>query len=397
MTDSHPIFDNTKIAFALKNDSQLERAYFLFKMISIEPLVKIGAAATNFALKAHLPIEGLIRATVFDHFCGGVSEEDCLPVIHSMYKKGVSSVLDYSVEDKISEKEFDSATQTVLKIIDFAKDIEAIPIAVFKPTALGRIKLYEKKGRGDAFNEAETQEWRDIVARFHSICKKAKANDVAVLIDAEESWMQDAADALVREMMETYNTEKPIVYNTLQMYRHDRFPFLVNEHQLAKTKGYHLGFKLVRGAYMEKENNRANEKGYPTPICKDKAATDANFDKAQRFVIDHLDVIGLFSGTHNEASSYQLMQLMQEHGLPNNDPRVWFGQLYGMSDHISFNLANQGYNVAKYVPFGPVKDVMPYLIRRAEENTSVAGQTGRELTLISKEKKRRKSKYTQIR
>ena len=390
MQDNHRIFDNTKIAFTLKNDSQLERAYFLFKMISVEPLVKIGSAATKFALKASLPIEGLIRATVFDHFCGGVNEEDCLPVIHKMYEKGVSSVLDYSVEGKIDEKEFDAATQTVLKIIEFAKHIEAIPIAVFKPTALGRIQLYEKKGRGEAFNTTEIQEWNDIVARFHKICKKAKANDVAVLIDAEESWMQDAADALITQMMEAYNTEKPIVYNTLQMYRHDRFQFLVNACQLAKAKGYHLGFKLVRGAYLEKENSRANENGYPTPICKNKAATDANFNKALRYIIDHLDGIGLFAGTHNEESSYLLMQLMQEKGIANNHPKVWFGQLYGMSDHISFNLANLGYNVAKYVPFGPVKDVMPYLIRRAEENTSVAGQTGRELALLSKEKKRRK-------
>lgn len=385
------IFDNTEVAFSLKTDSELERAYFLFKMISIEPLVRIGTAATNFAIKAHLPIEGLIRSTVFDHFCGGVNEEDCLSVIDNMYQKGVSSVLDYSVEGKESEKEFDSAKDKVLKIIEFAKEIDAIPIAVFKPTGFGRFKLYEKITKGDDLTEVEQEEWNRVVGRFDIVCKKAKENDVAVLIDGEESWMQDAADILVRQMMQKYNTEKPIVFNTLQMYRHDRLAFLKEEHKKAKDGKYFLGFKLVRGAYMEKENDRAEEIGYESPICKSKALTDENFNKSLHYMIDNLDYMSLFAGTHNEDSSYLLMQLMNEKGILNSDPRVWFGQLYGMSDHISFNLANKGYNVAKYIPFGPVKDVMPYLIRRAEENTSVAGQTGRELALLTKEKKRRKA------
>ena len=385
------IFDNTEIAFSLKTDSELERAYFLFKMISIEPLVRIGTVATNFAIKAHLPIEGLIRSTVFDHFCGGVNEEDCLSVIDKMYDKGVSSVLDYSVEGKENEKEFDSAKDKILKIIDFAKEINAIPIAVFKPTGFGRLSLYEKITKGDKLTVKEQSEWENVVNRFDAVCRKAKANDVAVLIDAEESWMQGAADSLVTQMMEKYNTEKPIVYNTLQMYRHDRLDFLKEEHKKAKIGKYFLGYKLVRGAYMEKENERAEEKGYKSPICKSKALTDENFNAGLRYILDNLDCMSVFAGTHNEDSSYLLMNLMKEKGLLNNDPRIWFGQLYGMSDHISFNLANKGYNVAKYIPFGPVKDVMPYLIRRAEENTSVAGQTGRELALLTKEKKRRKT------
>ncbi|MGC1203373.1 MAG: proline dehydrogenase family protein [Flavobacteriaceae bacterium] len=384
------IFDNTEIAFSLKSDSELERAYFLFKMISIEPLVKIGTAATNFAIKAHLPIEGLIRSTVFDHFCGGINEEDCLPVIDRMYEKGVSSVLDYSVEGKENENEFDSAMQKVLKIIDFAKNIDAIPIAVFKPSGLGRFSLYVKMSNGETLSENEQKEWNKILGRFDTICKTAKKNDVAVLIDAEESWMQKAADDIVTNMMLNYNTEKPIVYNTLQMYRHDRLDFLKAQHKKAKNENYYLGFKLVRGAYMEKENDRAEDKGYVSPICKNKLATDENFNNALVYMLDNLDEISLFAGTHNEESSYLLMQLMTEKDIKNSDKRVWFGQLYGMSDHISYNLADKGYNVAKYMPFGPVKDVMPYLIRRAEENTSVAGQTGRELTLLSKEKKRRK-------
>ncbi|ULC58260.1 proline dehydrogenase family protein [Flaviramulus sp. BrNp1-15] len=385
------IFDNTEIAFSLKSDSELERAYFLFKMISIEPLVRIGTAATNFAIKANLPIEGLIRSTVFDHFCGGVNEEDCLPVIEKMYTKGVSSVLDYSVEGKANEKDFDAARDMIIKIIEFAKDNDAMPIAVFKPTGFGRLGLYEKIGKGETLSENEKEEWNNVFNRFDAVCRKAKEHDVAVLIDAEESWMQDACDNLVTDMMQKYNTEKAIVFNTLQMYRHDRIAFLEEEHKKAKAQNYFLGYKLVRGAYMEKENERAEEKGYPTPICESKFATDQNFNNAVKYMMNNLDCMSLFAGTHNEDSSYLLMRLMEELGLENNDSRIWSGQLYGMSDHISFNLANKGYNVAKYIPFGPVKDVMPYLIRRAEENTSVAGQTGRELALLTREKKRRKS------
>ena len=387
---SEHIFDNTEIAFSLKSDSELERAYFLFKMISIEPLVKIGTAATNFAIKAHLPIEGLIRSTVFDHFCGGVNEVDCLPVIDKMFDKGVSSVLDYSVEGKENDKEFDAAMTTTLKIMDFAKEKKSMPIAVFKPTGFGRLKLFEKIGNGDVLTDKEKEEWQKVVNRFDAICKRGKEHDIEVLIDAEESWMQDASDVLVRDMMQKYNTEKPIVFNTLQMYRTDRLDFLKAEHQLAKEKGYFMGFKLVRGAYLEKENERAKDKGYPTPMCKSKLETDANFDNAVSYILENLNDISLFIGSHNEESSYAAMNLMAKMGLKINDERVWFGQLYGMSDHISFNLASKGYNVAKYIPFGPVKDVMPYLIRRAEENTSVAGQTGRELALLTKEKQRRK-------
>lgn len=384
------IFDNTEIAFALKSDSELERAYFLFKMISIEPLVRIGTAATNFAIKAKLPVEGLIRATVFDHFCGGVNEEDCLTVIDKMYEKGVSSVLDYSVEGKENEAEFDAALKITLKIINFADDRKSIPIAVFKPTGFGRFALYEKIGKGETLTTKEQAEWERVVNRYDMVCQAAKNKDIAVLIDAEESWMQDAADDLITTMMRKYNTEKPVVYNTLQMYRHDRLEFLKKQHELAKKEHFYLGYKLVRGAYMEKENDRAEELGYPTPICENKEATDINFNAGVSYMLEHLSDMSLFAGTHNEYSSYLVMDLMKAKGIDKSDKRVWFGQLYGMSDHISFNLSHLGYNVAKYVPFGPVKDVMPYLIRRAEENTSVAGQTGRELALLTKEKKRRK-------
>lgn len=384
------IFNNTEVAFALKSDTELDRAYFLFKMIDSEPLVRIGTAVTNFALKAHLPVEGLIRATVFDHFCGGTTEDDCLTVVDKMYTKGVSSVLDYSVEGKEEESQFDAALEMTLKTIEFAKERAAIPFAVFKPTGFGRFYLYEKIGEKQPLTVEEQNEWNRVVERFDKVCKAAYEKDVALLIDGEESWMQDAADDLVTEMMRKYNKEKAIVFNTLQLYRWDRLDYLKKLHEQAKVEGFYIGMKLVRGAYMEKENKRAEEKGYPTPICESKEATDINYDQTVAYMMEHLDKMAIFAGTHNELSSYKLIELMEAKGVLKNDNRIWFGQLYGMSDNISYNLAAHGYNVAKYLPFGPVRDVMPYLIRRAEENTSVAGQTSRELNLLKTERNRRK-------
>ena len=386
------IFDNTQVAFALKSDTELDRAYFLFKMIDNQPLVRIGTAVTNFALKANLPVEGLIRATVFDHFCGGVNEVDCLSVVDKLYTKSVSSVLDYSVEGKEEEEQFDAALEMTLKTIEFAKERQAIPFAVFKPTGFGRFALYEKMGEKQTLTNEEQAEWNRVVARFDMVCKDAHSKNVALLIDGEESWMQDAADDLVTDMMRKYNKEKAIVFNTLQMYRWDRLDYLKNLHEVAKKEEFFIGMKLVRGAYMEKEILRANEKGYTSPICPSKEDTDENYDAAVRYMLEHLDAMSIFAGTHNESSTYSLMKLMHEMGIKSNDDRIWFGQLYGMSDNISYNLAENGYNVAKYLPFGPVKDVMPYLIRRAEENTSVAGQTSRELSMIKAERNRRKGK-----
>ena len=384
------IFEDTATAFALKSDSELERAYFLFRMIANEPLVKIGAAATNFAIKAHLPVEKLIRATVFDHFCGGVNEKDCLSIIDKMYAKGVSSVLDYSVEGKETEKQFDAALQKTLEILNFVKEKDAMPFAVFKPSGFGRFALYKKINTGSALNPKEQEEWYRVQERYDTVCQKAYNLDVSLLIDAEESWIQDAADHLVERMMRKYNKEKAIVFNTLQLYRWDRFEYAKKMVQMAKKDNFKLGFKLVRGAYMEKENDRAERKLYPTPICASKKETDDNFDAVMGYLMDHLSIVSIFAGTHNEISSYNLMELMEQHNILPNDTRIWFGQLYGMSDNISYNLAAKGYNVAKYLPFGPVRDVMPYLIRRAEENTSVAGQTSRELALLKKERDRRK-------
>ncbi|MEM9361557.1 MAG: proline dehydrogenase family protein [Bacteroidota bacterium] len=386
----HLNFEDTAIAFELKTDSELERAYFLFKLIANEPLVRIGTAVTNFALKAHLPVEGLIRATVFDHFCGGTTEEDCLSIIDKMYGKGVCSILDYSVEGKEVEDQFDFALEKTLHVLDFVKEKDAIPFAVFKPTGFGRFELYEKVSSGIALHPKEKEEWRRIEERYDKVCKKAFDLDVALLIDAEESWMQKAADDLALKMMRKYNKEKVVVYNTAQMYRWDRLDFIKELNEIASLEKFKVGLKVVRGAYMEKENDRAKEMGYPSPICKSKQATDENFDKAIGYMMENLDRMNIFAGTHNELSCMKLVEHMEQKKLNNAHSALWFGQLYGMSDHITYNLSASGYNAAKYVPYGPVKDVMPYLIRRAEENTSVAGQTTRELNLLQKEKKRRK-------
>jgi proline dehydrogenase len=356
------IFNNTQVAFSLKSDTELDRAYFLFKMIASEPLVRIGTAVTNFALKAHLPVDGLIRATVFDHFCGGVNELDCLSVVDKLYTKGVSSVLDYSVEGKEEEAQFDAALEMTLKTIEFAKERQAIPFAVFKPTGLGRLDLYTKVGEKQSLSAEEQSEWNKVIERFELVCKTAHDKNVALLIDAEESWMQDAADDLVEEMMRKYNKEKVIVFSTLQMYRWDRLDYLKALQEKAKTEGFYIGMKLVRGAYMEKEHERAKEKGYPTPICASKQATDDNYNAAVDYMMKHIDTMAIFAGTHNEESSYKLMEMLKANNIAINDHRIWFGQLYGMSDNISYNLAAHDYNVAKYLPFGPVRDVMPYLI-----------------------------------
>ncbi|WP_353119397.1 proline dehydrogenase family protein [Myroides odoratus] len=386
------LFNNTEVAFALKNNKELKRAHFLFKMISKPALVKMGSSLANFAIKTHLPVTGLIRSTVFDHFCGGINEEDCLSVVDKMYNQGgVASVLDYSVEGKETEEQFDAALNMTIKTIEFAKARpDAIPFAVFKPTGFGRFDMFVKKGEGKPFTAEEEKEWERIVYRFNMACKFAYDNDVLLLIDAEHSWMQDAADAIVLDMMRKYNKEKALIYNTAQMYRWDRFQFLKDLHVIAKAEGFHIGMKVVRGAYMEIERERATQKGYKSPICVDKKATDINYDAGVTFMLENMDCMALFAGTHNENSSKLVMELMEKHNIAHHDKRLFFGQLYGMSDNISFNLAKANYNVAKYLPFGPVRDVIPYLIRRAQENTSVKGQTNRELDLIETEMKRRK-------
>lgn len=383
------IFENTETAFSLKSENELNRSYQLFKLMANPTLVSIGSALTKFSFNLHLPIKGIVRKTVFRQFCGGETEDACLGVIHKMHEKGIYSILDYSVEGKEDEADFEAAYKKKLELVHFAKSKKEIPFVVMKPTAIGRFDLFVKVTAKKELSDSEKKEWERVVNRFNTICKAAYDADLQVMIDAEETWMQDAVDNLVEEMMRKYNKDRVTVFCTLQCYRWDRLDYIKQLHARAKSEGFKLGAKIVRGAYMEKERERAEEKGYKSPICATKEECDNTFDDTMRYIVENLNDISLFVGTHNEASSYLAMQLIEEKNLPKNTPSIWFGQLFGMSDHITFNLAENGYNSVKLIPFGPIEEVIPYLIRRAEENTSVAGQTGRELTLLIKEKKRR--------
>jgi len=388
------IFNNTKRAFALKSDKELKKALFIFGMMNRPSLVAVGTRMTNLALKLNLPVDGLIKKTIFEMFCGGVSMKDCEPVMEKMYKMHVHSVLDFSKEGEDVEEVFNETLETKKEIVKFANGKKEIPFTVFKPTGIGRFEIWEKVSSKEELTKEEQEEWERVRNRVDEICKLAYDLDTRILADAEESWMQDAADDLLEEMMSKYNKEKVIVYNTLQCYRWDRLQYIKDLHKRAKNKGFKVGAKIVRGAYMEKENARAEKMGYPTPICEDKEATDVNFNAVLYYAMQNLDDIWLYIGTHNEVSTYLTMQLMDEKGLDKRDERIWFSQLFGMSDHITFNLALNSFNAAKLVPFGPVKDVVPYLIRRAQENSSVKGQTGRELALLREEQDRRDGNFT---
>lgn len=384
------LFDNTEVAFASKSDAALERAYFLFRLIANQPLVRIGTQVAQFALKSHLPVEGLIRASVFDHFCSGTSAEESLEVVNLLADQKVYSVLDYSVEGAKEEISLDDCLTNILATIELSAQSENIPFTVFKPSGFGAFDLYEKVSFNKALTAEEAAAWERVRQRFIACCDLAQKKGMKLLIDAEESWIQPAVNLIVEEMMGRYNRDNAIVHTTAQMYLRDKLTYLKYLNDKAKAEGFIAGVKLVRGAYMEKEREVANERGWGDPICSSKNATDNNFDKAWKFILENLSNFSLYFGSHNEKSIYAIIAAMAKNQLPNDHPQLWFGQLYGMSDHISFNLAHQGYKASKYLPFGPVRDVLPYLIRRAEENTSVAGQTVRELELLQKERKRRK-------
>jgi proline dehydrogenase len=384
-------FNNTQVAFAGKTDQELNRAYVLFKAIGFNFLVKTGPVLVNAALALRLPIKGLIKSTIFAHFCGGETIRECNKRISELYSYKIGTILDYSVEGKETEQDFDNCVEETIATIHRAKGDPAIPFSVFKVTGLAPFSLLEKLDAKAELSNEEQHQYGKVAGRVDKICRAAYEAGVPVFIDAEESWIQDTVDTLAEAMMEKYNREKAVVYNTIQLYRSDRLAFLRQSVERARGKGYFPGFKLVRGAYMEKERARAEKSGYPSPIQPDKASTDRDYDEALRFCVSHLDQLALCAGTHNEQSSLLLTELMKQQGIEPGDKRIFFSQLLGMSDHISYNLANAGFNVAKYVPYGPVTAVLPYLIRRANENTSISGQTGRELGLIQKEKKRRRS------
>lgn len=386
------VFDNTEIAFADKSTDQLKKAYWMFKGIENPALTNIGVSMLNFTVRNNFPfVDGIVKKTLFEQFCGGETREESIQAVNKLWKRGVGSIFDYSVEGKEDEQSFDTICQEIIDIIKFSKGNPAIPFVVFKPTAFGRIDLYEKVGKKEQLSDSEFAEWSRVVKRFDDVCKLCYEDKIKVMIDAEETWMQDAADHLAEEMMEKYNRETPIVWNTIQMYRTGRIEYMEGHLQRAREKGYFIGYKIVRGAYMEKERDRAAKMGYPSPIQPTKQATDDNYNAGIDFIMGHQDIVSAFFGTHNEMSTELIMNKMKTAGLPNDTPHVYFGQLYGMSDNITFYLASLHYHVAKYLPYGPVKDVVPYLTRRAQENTSVAGQTGRELGLIKKELERRKA------
>ncbi len=384
-------FDNTEIAFRHKSNPELNKGYWLFKIISSNFLTNVGPPVANFLLNIGFPIKWAIKATIFEHFCGGETIEECEHTIAQLHQGKVGTILDYSVEGEEEEDVFDFTCEEIIRTINRADGDFRIPITVFKVTGIGRFALLEKLDAKQALTSSEAEEYERVRNRCEKICRTAFDKQVPIMIDAEETWIQDTIDALALEMMTKFNREKLIVYNTYQMYRHDKLADLKADYLIAKETGFILGVKMVRGAYMEKERKRAEEMGYPSPIQPDKAASDRDYDESLRFCVKHLDQIAIVCGTHNEESSRLLTQLIDENNIPHNHPHVYFAQLLGMSDNLSFNLSDAGYNVAKYVPYGPIKAVMPYLFRRAQENTSVAGQTGRELGLISKEKARRKS------
>lgn len=388
-------FNSTEIAFKIKSDKELRKAHLLFRAISSRMLVKTGGILSKTAIRVGVPIGWIVKPTIYQHFCGGVTIAECLPVVQKLAAFKVRSVLDYSVEGKEKPEEIEAALQETLRTVINASQNENIPFAVFKPTAFGKSETLEKKSSGISLSPEEETEARFFRERIERLCRTAYEKNVRIMIDAEDFCYQAFIDEVVNEMMEKYNRPKAIVYNTLQMYRTDRLEVLKKYYENACAKKYFIGIKFVRGAYMERERERAARLGYPSPIHPDKDSTDRNYDAGLRFAVEHIDRIAIFNGTHNEKSSLFLAQLMEEHHIPKDDERCYFSQLYGMSDHISFNLAHEGYNVAKYLPYGPVSSVLPYLIRRTEENTSIAGQTSRELTLILRELERRKQlKYS---
>ncbi|MFN5361709.1 MAG: proline dehydrogenase family protein [Bacteroidota bacterium] len=395
-------FENTQNAFAHLTDKELKNARFLFQSMSFPWLVQMGTRLTPFIMRTGLPVHGLIRKTLFKQFVGGETLEETAGVAKTLDSFGVKVILDYGVEGKEGEEAFDTATEEFMRVIRYAATQTNIPFISIKVTGLARFGLLQTLNEAPRLrsgihdDEFERDEWNMVRERMYAICELAAEKQIGVLIDAEESWIQDPVDRLCIEMMQVFNKTAPVVYNTVQLYRHDRLAFLKMSHRIAKEKGFVLGLKLVRGAYMEKERARAREMGYDSPIQPDKAAADNDFNAAVRYCLENLSEMAVVIASHNEESNRLAAATMDELGIPHQHPHVHFSQLYGMSDHITFNMAKAGFAVSKYLPFGPIRDVIPYLMRRAQENSSVSGQTGRELTLIQRELQRRKKSNSPV-
>jgi len=391
--ESSPIhFDDTEVAFSYKSDAELRKANLIFSIVNNPTTSAIATSLAKWSLVLRLPVKGLIRSTVFKHFCGGETIDQSDKTAQNLFKFGIGTILDYSAEGEKTEEGFEKTDQEIINTIEKAKGNPAVPFSVFKTTGLAAFELLEKVHAKEKLTLEEEKAWERVRQRVDRICKKGFDNDVPVLIDAEDSWIQNPIDELAYEMMAKYNHKKAIVFNTYQMYRADMLGNLKKSFEQAVNQNYFLGAKLVRGAYMEKEAERAEKLGYPNPIHPTKEATDNAFNQALSFCVENRDRVSVMCGSHNEYSNQYLASLIEKNGLKHNDPRIWFAQLMGMSDNISFNLAKVGYNVVKYVPYGPVESVMPYLLRRAAENTSVAGQSSRELSLIRKELRRRRNR-----
>ncbi len=385
-------FDNTEVAFASKSNRDLKRSYFIFSTMQHPFIVSIGVRLTTWALKIGLPIKGIIKKTLFYQFCGGESISDSTKTVNQLADFNIKTILDYSVEGGSNEMSFDSTCKQIVEVCNSSKDNPNIPFCVVKLSGLGSVDLMTRAQAGEHLTEIEKNKLGYIHERAEEIAKAAKSNGLLFMIDAEETWMQDVVDEITYALMAKYNKDYPLVYNTYQFYCKDALPKLKRDADTAEKVGYYFGAKLVRGAYIEQERERANEMGYDDPIQEDKSSCDNDYDEGLKFCIENIGRVGLCAGTHNENSSAYLVDLIEEHDIMKDDPHVYFAQLLGMSDHISFNLSNAGYNVAKYVPYGPVEKVMPYLFRRAEENTSIAGQSGREISLVKKEMSRRNKK-----
>ena len=383
-------FTNTAIAFAGKSNTALKKAYRLFSLMKHSWLVDIGSKIGMTALQLNLPFaESTVKNTIFEQFCGGTTLLNSQPVITNLYQYKCLSILDYGAEAKSTELDFNATMNETIKAIDFAEKNISVPVVSLKITGLARFALLEKIQKGEALTPEEKSEYKNVNKRLDAVCYAAHNKKVGVFIDAEESWIQDTIDFLAKKMMKRYNEEMVIVYNTFQMYRHDRLQFLIDSYEEARREGYLLGAKIVRGAYMEKERERAEELSYSSPIQPNKKATDNDYNTALQFCVENYAYIASCNASHNAYSCSLQANLIAQKGIQKDHPHLSFCQLYGMSDHITFNLANAGYNVAKYLPYGPVKDVVPYLVRRAQENSAISGEVSREYELLLKEMKRR--------
>ena len=384
------IFENTKTAFSAKKNSDLLKSKFIYKILSSPTISKLGTSLIKFAIKIRFPIKRLVKNTLFNHFCAGENYEESLSTVKKLGNNNIFSVIDYSVEAGSKEESFEKFLSKKIKTIDFSKKNEYMPFVVFKPSCFGRSSLFMKLSKGDNLLNNERDEWEKVKNRFEAVISHAINSKIKVMVDAEESWTQNIIDDLMESLMKKYNQKEVWVFTTLQMYRKDRLSYLEKLIERSNKENFKLGIKLVRGAYLEAENIRARKMNYDSPLCVSKNETDANYDAGISLVLKNIENILLFAGTHNERSINNILYWMKQNKIPKNHPNIWFAQLYGMGDHITFNLAKGKFHAVKYIPFGPLKEVLPYLIRRAEENSAVDSNSKRALELINEEIRRRR-------